>query len=220
MMNVDTPFAPEKWDRGDTAKAVLVGAIVLGFGALAAPDFLAYYNAETQPLTSAHVIINVQEGRGSATHIGGGIYVTAAHVVAKQAEVQIGDQPGVVLWANAAYDIALLSGPDTAETVPLACVIPAVGDVGISYGNPLFLENIEATGRVAGAAQELMHWKLVVPVDGSVASGMSGGGFVMGGRLVGVSVGVVTEPMGLGSSLTGFSVIVPTSVVCDLMGRV
>ena len=172
-------------------------------------------------LASAHVLVQLEASHGSATHIGGGLYVTAAHVVGDNAEVQIRGAAAPVLWSNKDYDIALVAGPAEAASVPLWCGTAAVGEIGQAHGNPMSLEDIVTTLTVAGVPREIADWKLALPMDGAVGPGMSGGGWIVDGRLAGVNVGAAMAPTSAGlPSYYGVSVVVPSSVVCQLLGRV
>lgn len=202
-------LAANKVVGGMTAAVVL-----LGIYALFQPTTLP------PPLTSAHVKIVLPAGHGSATHIGDGLYITAAHVVDGQTELTINGAPVQVMWANKEYDIALVRGSADAAFVPLACITPQVGDQGIAHGNPMMFEDITTTLTVAGDVRTIGDWKSALPMDGTMAPGMSGGGGVMGGHVAGVNVGVALAPAGAGfPSYYGISIVVPASVVCDLLGR-
>lgn len=173
----------------------------------------------TVALLDSHVQIDSQTGHGSATHIGNGLFVTAAHVVNGTKFVKIGDTELEVLWLNTAYDVALLRGPETDyKTTPMVCDTPKVGAIGVSYGNPMQLADIQTTVRVAGVAQAVGLWKVAIPVDGSIGPGMSGGAFEIDGKLVGINVGAFLAPANGFPSFYGLSAIVPSSVICSLMG--
>lgn len=218
MAYSETRFVPA---RGADLRAVIVG--IAASAILLVPAYIATRgpSAELTPIASAHVKVETVTGHGSATHIGDGLYVTAAHVVNDVATVKINGVESAVLWANKTYDIALISGPSQADVVPLVCYDAVVGEVGIAHGNPLQFTDISTTLTVAGEARALNNWKLAMPMDGTMAGGMSGGGWVINGFLAGVNVGVALAPTPVGmSSYFGISIVVPSSVVCDLMGRV
>lgn len=199
------------WFIGFLLVILLVGLVGFAF---------SQHNTPAAPLPSSHVKVTATVGHGSATHIGGGLFVTAAHVVSDGSEVQIDGAPVEVLWVNRAYDIALLRGPaDKHAATPLACVTPDVDTTAFAYGNPGDLEAISTAVRIAGVARELPLWKLAMPVDGALAPGMSGGGVIADGQLIGVTVGVSVTNIGGLPSLYGVGFIVPSSVVCSLMGR-
>lgn len=215
------------YTRENNGTGWFVGIIVAL--ALLAIGYLVFStdNPPVAPLPSAHVKVETVKGHGSATHIGGGYYVTAAHVVAGVSEVSLpidglsapAHQVLDVLWANATHDIALLRGPADRNSVPLACVTPAVGQRGLFVGNPGPLEAITTEATVAGTSRDFAAWKVMVPVDGSAAPGMSGGAFVVDGEVQGVVVGVMVANIGMFPSLYGITGIVPGSVVCSLMAR-
>lgn len=169
----------------------------------------------------------LKDGHGSGVHIGQGYILTAAHVVGDSARVRLktslGDiQDGTVLWSNKQYDIAMVRAdrPERFATAHLSCRTAHAGEAIEARGNPVALEFVSSWGRISGDKRELGPWKEVLITDSTTVMGMSGGGvFDSNGNVVGITVGVMTVPMGLGGSLTGFGTIVPSSVVCMLMGR-
>jgi S1-C subfamily serine protease len=183
-------------------------------------------------LAGASVKVMLNGGHGSGTHIGKRYILTAAHVVDSAKEVQIKADDGSlraakVLWANRAYDIALLRIDETGtgrvplKTVPLGCVDPALGDYVALSGNPGNIEFVTTYGRVAGKARKVAEIESVMVLDATVAPGMSGGGVVdASGKVVGVTVALMLIPTGFSASLVPVSYVVPASVVCELMGRV
>lgn len=176
------------------------------------------------PLPGSTVKIVMGQGHGSGVHIGNGYIVTAAHVVGDKVPTIKADdgteQPATVLWTNKAHDIALLRTDATMAVSPLDCRVAGYGEAVTAKGNPGPLEFITATGRVAGVEREFGPWARVLPVDMTIVMGMSGGPVLASdGRVVGISVGVLLAQVGFSPSLTGFGAIVPSAVVCDLMGR-
>jgi len=214
-------YSETRYVRSSDVTGWFVGIVVaLALMCIGYLVFSANPTPPTPPLTPAFVQIDIPDGHGSATHIGNGLYVTAAHVVEDHATVTINGVESAVLWSNAKYDIALVDGPDTADHVPLWCGTLSIGDTGIAHGNPTEFSNISMTGTVAGDVTKIGKWEKAIPVDVSMAPGMSGGGFIVGGVLAGVNVGVALTPTGpISSSLFGLSIVVPSQVVCDLMGR-
>lgn len=206
------------YTREDNGTGWLVGSIVAL--ALLAIGYLVFSTDATPaaPLPSAHVKVETVKGHGSATHIGGGYYVTAAHVVFDKPSASIDGADAEILWVNREHDIALLRGPADRASLPLACVTPAVGQRGLFVGNPGPLEAITTEATVAGTARDFAAWEVMVPVDGAAAPGMSGGAFVVDGEVQGVVVGVMVANIGMFPSLYGITGIVPGSVVCSLMG--
>jgi len=183
------------------------------------------------PVTSSFSIkIVLPAGHGSGTHIGSGYIVTAAHVVKGKASVVIKTTRGNpryarVLWVNDAYDIALLrTEPQGIAVAHMSCRSLKEGDSVRADGNPLNIEFVSSSGKISGAARQTPMHKLTYITDMTTVMGMSGGGlFDSKGDLVGVTSAVALAPLPLGKnyvpSLTGFGMAVPTSAVCELMGR-
>ena len=170
-------------------------------------------------------------GHGSATHIGNGFVITAGHVARNEGEIltarfKNGDEfEAVTLWSNRAHDVALLRIEEW-EDIPashLQCRTPHMGESVGLYGNPMALEFIGTTGKVAGDVTGAYDsaWAEALPIDGAMGPGMSGGGaFDDDGNLVGINVGIPLAVMGLyNTTFTGISFIVPSSTICNLMGR-
>lgn len=178
------------------------------------------------PKATSVVKVVLAKGHGSGVHIGNGYVLTAAHVVDSltTAKIKLSDGKevtGDVLWVNKAYDVALLRSDGGAMGVSkLACRTIAVGDVIRAAGNPTILEFVDSYGKVSGAKRELRPWKSVVITDITTVPGMSGGPvFDDKGEVVGISVGVLSLPLGFSASLTGFGTMVPSSTICELLAR-
>jgi serine protease Do len=208
---------------------------LLGFLAvlIGAATFFAYpSNAGAPPVVTSgySVKVVVSQGHGSGTHIGQGYIVTAAHVVGDQKTVVIKTDHGnqryaSVLWTNKEYDIALLRTTAVGIAVAnLSCRTLHQGDAIRADGNPLNIEFVSSSGKISGDARKTGQHKAAYITDMTTVMGMSGGGiFDSKGELVGVTSAVALAPLPLGKnyvpSLTGFGMAVPTSAVCELMGR-
>jgi S1-C subfamily serine protease len=175
---------------------------------------------------SATVKIFPASGHGSGVHIGDGFIVTAAHVVGDAKEVQLKANGGAlrkadVLWVNKAYDIALLRTSSAGLGIAkLACHAVKVGDPIVAYGNPLKIEFVAAYGKIAGEPRETGPWKSVYVTDITTVMGQSGGPvYADGGDLIGITVGVMAAPIGFSGSLVGYGFVVPSTAVCELLGR-
>lgn len=159
----------------------------------------------------------------SATHIGGGNILTAAHctwggpIVVKTAASAI---PAEVMWSIDTYDLALLHADGLKmRGAAIDCGLAAPGDLVHIVGNPLGMASVLAYGTVAsdlitGELQVDGHsvWKERVLVDMTVAPGDSGGGlFDRANRLIGVVVGMITGYR--------YAFVVPSSTVCKVLGR-
>lgn len=202
------------------ALAAAATAIVL---IMAAPQIVASVSAPT-PTITATVKVETATGHGSGVHIGGGLILTAAHVVSKQDTATIkttDDTRGAeVLWASTAYDVALLTtSSEDLQTLPLSCDTPAVGTPVIAYGNPLAMEFVRTAGQVIGPVGSALGVPGAYPVDMTIIPGMSGGPVVADGQVVGISMAVMTYPVGFGSQLTGIGLVVSGEAICSLMGR-
>jgi S1-C subfamily serine protease len=177
------------------------------------------------PAIAATVKVTTATGHGSGVHIGNGLILTAAHVVAKHdtATVKTTDDTrgAEVLWASAAYDVALLTTSSSdLQSLPLSCVTPDVGTPVTAYGNPLGMEFVRTSGQVVGPVGSALGIPGAYPVDMTIIPGMSGGPLVdLHGQVVGISVAVMTFPVGFGSQLTGIGMAVSGEAVCELMGR-
>lgn len=190
--------------------------------ALFAIGYLVFSANTYAAAPSAHVQVDMPDGgHGSATHIGNGYFLTAAHVAPTGLDVTINGYDTEILWSNPTYDIALLRVPDAEHyaAIPLSCSPLQVGQTGTAYGNPLMLQDIQTTLTVAGPVFSTPQWKVAVPVDGSIGPGMSGGAFVVDGHVAGVNVGVPMFPVGMGATTVGLGVVVPSTVVCELLAR-
>ena len=180
-----------------------------------------------KPAASPHVKVLAGGGHGSATHIGRGYFITAAHVVSSSEAVTIKAEEGFevegeVLWANKATDVAMVRVKDASRfrAVPMSCRMPALDEQVTAYGNPGSVEFVSTRGRIVSGLRQMGPWREVVITDMTIVMGMSGGGVIdRHGYLVGISVGVMTASLGFMPSLTGIGVIVPASTICGVMGR-
>lgn len=204
---------------------LLLGLAVAAVSAVAVVGFSAPADAPEQ--AGSVVKLTDKQGHGSGVHIGGGYVLTAAHVPgAKKAMAYVRDDgrkgQAKVIWSSAEYDVALLR-LDSAEGIMasnLECRAPGKGETVMLEGNPLILEGITTWGRIAGGETSLGPWASVLPVDASIAGGMSGGGaFDTEGDLIGINVGMMVQALGLGSTSVGLSLIVPGSTICGLLAR-
>jgi S1-C subfamily serine protease len=210
----------------------------IAYAALAiALSSAAYFGAPTvaasvdaymaAPATEAATVkVVLPKGHGSGVHIGNGFVLTAAHVAGDASTVELKSKDGKkrqadVLWINKAYDIALLrTSPEMLPAARLSCETVKAGTAIEVIGNPLSVEFVTAYGKIAGAARTAGPWKSVYVTDTTTVMGQSGGGvFAASGELVGITVGVMSMPLGFSASLTGFGFVVPSADVCSLLGR-
>lgn len=162
----------------------------------------------------------------SATHIGGGKFITAWHCVdaVKQASVatDTGEKAAAeVLWSSKLYDLALVRATGL-ELRPAAidCGLAPVGTPVFAVGNPLGLEFIRTEGKVItkeirGAMTVGFDkiWEERIFSNITIAPGSSGGGLFNAatGKLVGVNVGAFIG--------FNYAISVPSTTVCQLLGR-
>lgn len=180
-----------------------------------------------KPLLPADVKVMLDRGHGSGVHIGSGLFLTAAHVVAnpsKRLDLRFKDgsiRPAEILWISKERDIALLkANSDGVSFARVNCGVPQIGDELTMAGNPVSLENIVAFGRVAGEEREMAHWKSVFVISGPIIPGQSGGAvYNKDHELVGISVGLALFPIGFTGSATGYGFAVPGRTLCQLLAR-
>lgn len=180
------------------------------------------------------VKVVVEGGHGSGSHLGNGFILTAAHV-ASEGIVRIRtdqdeERQAEVLWSSKAYDISLLKyiqseTPLDIGSLPLPCGIgvPAVGERIRARGNPFDIDGVQTTGTVAKRfLKPEGPWRSVFIADMSVLPGMSGGPVLDDdNRIRGVIVGMLGRGSAFGGPMGSFGLayIVPTEVVCNLLGR-
>lgn len=181
----------------------------------------------TEAKASPVVKVIMEKGHGSGTHIGGGYFITAAHVIGDSLEAKLKGNDGrqvkaEVLWVNDARDIALLKADGAGfEHDTLSCEPEPVGSHIYARGNPLSMEFVSMWGRIAGVSREVGPWRKAYVADITILPGMSGGPvYNQAGEVVGVSIGVANARIGFGVSLTGMTFIVPSFVFCEAMGRI
>lgn len=206
-------------------KAEIFGGVAIG-AILSAALWLDHIPPPRLDLPTVKIMKS--NGHGSATNIGNGYFITAAHVVGDDVNVDIKTSSGAtsqadVIWSSTKYDVALMrSDIDGVGVADLECRTPTRGESIRLSGNPINLEYIDTYGVVAGDAMfNVGPWSESIPINAAIAPGMSGGGaFDSDGDLIGVNVGVMMMQVGLGGGPVGIGYVVPSSVVCMLMGRV
>lgn len=210
-----------------TARVVfgLTAATLLSFGALFFSAFHTSAALNKSEIAGSSVRLQIGAlGSCSATHIGGGRFVTAAHCVG-HAPITVktdtgAEAPAEALWSSKLYDIALLRAKDLkVRHANIDCRLAVPGTPVYAIGNPLGLEFIktrgeivskELTGAVRVGGNEIWQERLVVDI--TIAPGSSGGGlFNEQDWLVGVTVGVYGGYR--------YGIVVPSTTVCQLLGR-
>ena len=173
-------------------------------------------------------------GHGSGTHLGNGLVLTAQHVIDGSKEVTIETAlrkkvKATVLWGSPQYDVALVLTADAlpAHTREIDCRPLRVGDKIEAVGNPMDQDFVHSFGRVASTTRQGgktpydMPFVSYVMADIKVSPGMSGGPILgKNGKIVGITVAMQGQRIGFGGFIPlGFSIIVPSSAVCTLLGR-
>lgn len=202
--------------------AVIATALIV-----AAVTFATPATPET-PKAISTVMVAGDDGHGSGVHIGRGFIVTAWHVVEGKESMTIRDsagheQPGTILWANKAYDLALIRVDKYADisVSRLACDGRlSIGTTVQAVGNPLSLQFIHTWGHVASEIETRDRWKASYIADMTVAPGMSGGPVLdKEGRVVGITVGLSVLSSMMSASPLAIAYIVPSSAVCTLLAK-
>lgn len=175
------------------------------------------------------VRMDLVNGHGSGVSLGGGVFLTAGHVTENAASVTVKTQDGKsgageVLWLNHAYDVSLVYVPGLKDEPgsPMSCAATKVGQAITIVGNPLNTEFAESWGRVSGLGktglEDLQNglWKELVTLDATAAPGVSGGPIYNNlGEIVGILVSGAVSDRGT----FGYSYMVPSTVICRLLGR-
>jgi S1-C subfamily serine protease len=145
-------------------------------------------------------------GVGTAFHIGNGLYVTAAHVVADGYQFFLDDstrtiarttdnarlKPATVVGKDAASDIALVRSDPAASSLEWATADPKIGDVAYAIGNPFAIAPgsfshgiISGSGRTIGTERGTLT--NLLQMDTPVNPGNSGGPLLdASGKVIGV----------------------------------
>lgn len=215
----------ESYDDGSGTRMLAAIAACLGGVALIGAA-LAFPPSPPPPLLSSTVKVQLAEGHGSGVHIGDGLILSAAHVASEGAVVKIKLSDGslrdaTVEWATKSSDVALLRmRADGIAASPLSCAPVVIGQPVTAHGNPLDVEFIHTYGHIVGDAAQRGPWDAVAVVDMEILPGMSGGPVLNdAGEVVGMAIGLLTLPLGFSSSATGIGFVVPSSVICGLLGR-
>lgn len=178
--------------------------------------------AEALPAPTAMSTVKViisPSGHGSGVHIGGGMILTAQHVVVGKSEVVIkrsdgGTQTAEVLWASETYDVALIraNGWDGLGVSPLTCRSPIVGEQVTVVGNPQDSEFVTTWGRVSTGIAKRKRWESAFVTDTTTLGGNSGGPVLdASGRVLGLLVG--------GYPPVGLDFVVSAPAICALLAR-
>lgn len=208
-------------------KLALSILVILAGGLVAAGFYTEQPTEDGKALAAVKVI--VEGGHGSGVQIRPDYIITAAHVVDSDkdgiVDIKLSDgtiHKGTVLWYNSAYDIAAISSDidEVAQISRLERKSPSHGDDIHITGNPFVAETVTVWGRISGfSVHEIGPWKMGMEINAAVVMGQSGGPvYNSRGEVVGIVVGVMTIPLGLGGSLTGIGIMVPSEAIAILTG--
>jgi len=174
--------------------------------------------------TSVKVVLG--ETHGSGVHIGGGIFLTAEHVVTTSTNATLktsdgNSHKGVVLWTSKEYDVAAVYvNGYKGRASRLSCSVARVGDKVAAVGNPIKDEFLTTWGRISALPVKNNKWESAYRVQIPIAPGSSGGPvFNMRGQVVGIGVGGGLFQVGLGGSAYGIAFVVPSSEICKLIEK-
>lgn len=174
---------------------------------------------------SAFVEVLTAKSIGSAFHIGGGRFLTAAHVLAGQTAISLVADDGTrrtatVLWVDKAYDVAMIKAdPAWTPGAPMPCADAPTGTAVVAHGHPLGIDDVEFRGYVAGKARDALGGR-IQPFDMTLLPGNSGGAITdERGNVVGLAVSVTTVQTSNPevSSFSGLGWAVPAGTLCDLI---
>ena len=190
------------------------------------------------PMTTVVRVSLPGGAHGSGFHVGGGIIITAAHVVRGYVVGSIewedgGRREGTMLWETALYDVGAIQVADAPTAAAnIECRNPGIGEKLTAYGNPGGDNFLAIPATVVGKPRpRAPNWQTVVPLSLGAQGGISGGPvFDADGDVVGIVVGAPIallsrslDPQGIEDydlSNTGVAYMVPGSVLCSVLGMV
>jgi serine protease Do len=188
-------------------------------------NWTAFFQTKNLKLESPILkLINEQQGKGSAVHIGNGYILTAAHNLTPQnLQLYTESEQSVaskLLWISYDYDIALLKIDESLpiDSFQINCTTLKVNDTMYFLGHPLNLDFVKVKGIVIKSSVVDLSplWKSVTVVQAPIAPGMSGGAAIdKNNMLAGIIVGVMT----LEQAILGIAYIVPSEALCMLIAK-
>lgn len=187
------------------------------------------HNPHISPAVRITNAINI--GHGAGVHVGGGNYFTAAHVVVGVTEVNLQTEDGKtgnakVMWKDETKDVAFLHSDNLKPaTANIDCRVPYVGEDLYTIGHPGIFDFIQTHGTVASSLKkdddDQLNEFIVTQIP--AGPGNSGGGvFDIDREVVGIMNAVNLVPIQApmpGFSSGQLSIVVPSSVLCDLLEK-
>lgn len=197
-----------------------VFAALFCFAAAGSPDTRKAEDADAPRL------VRTEGGHGTSTSLGGGLYLTAHHVVAggNSFTLEMGKRkaPAVVEREMPNYDLALVRAALDTPAIPLSCADVAVGTRIHADGYPWNDEFGHA--RTHGTVAQSAKWDATIDIayrgrsfrraiqrlDLAIAPGMSGGPVRNDrGQLVGITLALYNASL---------SMMVPAAAICEALG--
>jgi serine protease Do len=199
-----------------------LGLAVLGAACISAMVILQV--PERTPIAGSALKVLAGKGHGSAVHLGKGVILTAAHVVATAEKVEIRTDRGVtvsaeILWLHSGLDVALLraESPLSAAASHVSCAPVEIGERVELIGNPGPFEFVHTRGRVASAVGTVGPYPVAAVIDVAGGLGMSGGPILnFLGEVRGIMVAI---PASQGSYVAPLAIVVPASAICPLLAK-
>lgn len=143
-----------------------------------------------------------------------GLILTSEHIVRDSTEIHIslhnGKQcPGKLVWTDKDHDIALLKAEGATDLVPLplgSSSSSEVGEIVMSIGNPLGLENSLTSGVISGKHKSVtvsdLELRDIIQTDCAMNPGSSGGPLInLRGQVIGMNAFIAKNKNGLGFAL-------------------
>jgi S1-C subfamily serine protease len=179
---------------------------------------------ERTPIAGSALKVLVGKGHGSAVHLGKGVILTAAHVVAAAEKVEVKTERGAIvsaeiLWRHFGLDVALLraESPLSAAASHVSCAPVEIGERVRLVGNPGPFDFVHTWGRIASAVGTIGPYPIAAMVDTAGGLGMSGGPILnFLGEVRGIMVAI---PASQGSYVAPLAIVVPASAICPLLAK-
>lgn len=177
--------------------------------------------AQPQSLESVVVVHTAGGSKGTATHLGNGRFLTAAHVINGSENGTLTDWRGakvpyVVVINHASSDVAVIQAqePITLPSRTIDCRYPRIGEEVEVVGHPLQWSFVYSWGRVATGPTTVTGFGSGVFIAMPVAQGHSGSAVLdRDGRIIGiVNAGMVDS-----GGNAGFTFSVSGRTICGVL---
>jgi S1-C subfamily serine protease len=170
------------------------------------------YSYQYSRVAGAVVTINGTTMMGTGFHVGGGKFLTNAHVVLSDKDVEIITSTGEKISAyveasDSEQDIAMVSVWDTLEVLSMPSLSlnltrPAVGSKAYVIGSPAIVPGVPAAGTLTSGVVSNV-WPDLVQIDAAVNPGNSGGPVLNSrGEVIGMAEFGAKDKVGLNFAIT------------------